>query len=125
MKLPLKTIVDPNFIAACTKLAAQPLAVKDGYALARAIREINAANEDFNAARLAFFQAHGAKSGEGRSETWTLDPARPELAARLEAELGELLSAEIELYLDRKIVLPGDCKLAPLDLLPLLDLVEA
>jgi hypothetical protein len=124
MKLPLKTVVDPNFTAAFSKLAALPLPVKDSYAVARTIREINAASEDFNAARLAFFKAHGSKSGEGRGETWTLDPSRPELVLRLETELAELLSAEIGLFLDRKIVLPAGCQLAPLDILPLLDLVE-
>ncbi len=121
MKLTLKTITDPSFTAAFTKLCQQPVALVDSLRLARAARMIERAGQDFNAARLKFFQSHGRLEGAN----WVLDPSDSALVQRHNDEMTDLLAIEIDLPLPGPIPLPPECKLTAMDLLPLLDLIDA
>jgi hypothetical protein len=96
------------------------VALADSVRLARSARIIDRANQDFSAARLRFFQAHGRQEGA----TWVLDPADTPVVERHNSEMAELLGMEIELPIPSPIALTPECKLTALEILPLLDLVE-
>ena len=120
MRVPLQTILDPNFLAAFNKLCQQSLSLPDNLRLARAARVINRETETFNTARLAFFKANGTAN----AGNWTLDPEKPGLLDRYNTEMAQVLAMEVELPLLAPVKLPADCTLTALELLPLLDLVE-
>jgi hypothetical protein len=127
IKIKLSELVEPRFMDAFGKLCQQNLPLPDSVRLARCGRVIKTANEDFQAARLAFFKANGREVKDtktNRDGSWELDTAVPGVMERYNDEMKVALSEEIELPLLAPVKLPDSCDLKAIDLMPLLDLIQ-
>ena len=122
MVVPLKRLLDPDFLPALRALGTLPnLTVKQRYALARGILQTRQRLEEFEEARVGLVKAFGVAKGD----EYLIPKENAEALGRYNRGLAELLDQETQIYSPvERVVISGQCPLTAGQLAAVMDLVE-
>lgn len=112
MKITLRTILNPAFGEAYSRLLTMPLEAKDAYWIAKSLRVLDAEAKDFQTARLVTMTKYGFAQGT------PITPENQDDLKKADAELEEILKREVELPM-RQVTIPQSTVLTARDLVAL------
>lgn len=122
MKLKLHTLVNRAFLSALQKLGNTPMSLKEGYALAKTLRQVELEVNAFEKARQLALRKHGTPL-PSNPDMFELLPGSPN-AVSFTADMEALLLQEIEIPLLGPITVDWDAiSMTPTELSMLLDLL--
>lgn len=123
-KLPLRTILNPNFRNALAKLGGETMPIKERYAIARTLRSIGSEAETFEKLRGELVKKFGVQNDPNNPRSgWEVKPGSENFEKYFD-EVRKLEEVEAEIYLDHALPITDGCPLTANELAALNDIIE-